>query len=218
MTGPLLVVLHLIPHGVLAGLFFVMGVQALEANGITAKLVFLLRDEVLTPPNEPLRKIKRRSALWLFVMIELVGFGATFAITQTVAAVGFPIFIFLLIPLRALVLPHIFHPEELDLLDAPTASDFTMEGIGGSWDGKLTPPEPSGDETTVSSRESSRTPSRRHSFVRDGLFASPGNPRKSQEHLAEMGDMQSGQSTATRRLSVDRRSTNIRRGSSSCET
>jgi len=30
MSGPLLVVLHLIPQGVLAGLFFVMGVQALE--------------------------------------------------------------------------------------------------------------------------------------------------------------------------------------------
>ena len=41
MTGPLLVVLHLIPQGVLAGLFFIMGVQALQGNGITQKLVFL---------------------------------------------------------------------------------------------------------------------------------------------------------------------------------
>ena len=44
MTGPLLVVLHLIPQGVLAGLFFIMGIQALESNGITAKILFLARD------------------------------------------------------------------------------------------------------------------------------------------------------------------------------
>ena len=41
MSGPLLVVLHVIPQGVLAGLFFIMGVQALEANGITNKVLFL---------------------------------------------------------------------------------------------------------------------------------------------------------------------------------
>ncbi|KAI9742949.1 MAG: hypothetical protein M1835_002992, partial [Candelina submexicana] len=41
MSGPLLVVLHLIPRGVLAGLFFIMGVQALEGNGITLKMLFL---------------------------------------------------------------------------------------------------------------------------------------------------------------------------------
>ncbi|PNY29118.1 transporter [Tolypocladium capitatum] len=131
MTGPLLAVLHLIPQGVLAGLFFVMGVHALEANGITAKLIFLCRDKSLTPANHPLRAIKRRSAVWLFAAAELLGFGATFAITQTVAAVGFPVFILALIPIRAVLLPRIFHRDELALLDGPTASAFTMEGIGG---------------------------------------------------------------------------------------
>ncbi|CAI4210497.1 unnamed protein product [Parascedosporium putredinis] len=66
-----------------------MGIQALEANGITAKLIFLGRDKALTPPSHPLLKIRRRRAIWFFVAIELVGFGATFAITQTIAAVGF---------------------------------------------------------------------------------------------------------------------------------
>lgn len=91
MTGPLLVVLHLVPHGVLAGLFFIMGFQALQANGITAKLLFLARDKNLTPASSPLKLVKRRAAIWGFVIVELVGFGATFAITQTIAAVGFPI-------------------------------------------------------------------------------------------------------------------------------
>lgn len=137
MTGPLLTVLHLIPHGVLAGLFFVMGIQALEGNGITAKLLFLARDAALTPATANLARAKiRRSAVWLFVGVELLGFAATFAITQTVAAVGFPVFIFALIPLRALVLPRLLTPKELAVLDAPTASPFTMEGIGGAWGGE----------------------------------------------------------------------------------
>lgn len=208
MSGPLLVVLHLVPHGVLAGLFFIMGIQALEANGITSKLVFLLRDKNLTPPNAPLKAVKRRSAIWWFVIIELVGFGATFAITQTIAAVGFPVFILALIPIRALLLPRLFSEEELAALDAPTASEFTMEGIGGSWGGAAAT---SGDgnadpnEVAVSSRSVSPAASRASAFLRperrDSVFASPGSPRKSQEDLAELGRIGSGQSTATRRRS-----------------
>ncbi|KAF4343064.1 chloride-bicarbonate anion exchanger AE2 [Fusarium beomiforme] len=193
MTGPLLVVLHLIPHGVLAGLFFVMGVQALEGNGITSKLIFLARDRALTPSNNPLLQIHRRSAIWYFVLVELVGFGATFAITQTVAAVGFPVVIFALIPIRALILPYVFSPEELCLLDEPTASEFIMEGIGGSWGGK-------GDETVEQHNDCCRRPEHR-----DSVLAHPGAPRKSQENLAELGQIQARQSTATRRRSLERR-------------
>jgi len=132
MSGPLLVVLHLIPQGVLAGLFFVMGVQALEGNGITLKLLFLCKDRSLTLASEPLKRIDRRAAIWVFVAIQLVGFGGTFAITQTIAAVGFPIIILLLIPFRTWVLPKWFTEEELRLLDAPTASPFTMISVGGN--------------------------------------------------------------------------------------
>lgn len=131
MTGPLLVVLHLIPQGVLAGLFFIMGVQALEGNGITKKLLFLARDSALTPASDPLRRIARKRAVWYFVGLELVGFGATFAITQTIAAIGFPIIILLLVPVRTFLLPRYFSADELALLDAPTASPFTMESVGG---------------------------------------------------------------------------------------
>jgi hypothetical protein len=132
MSGPLLIVLHLIPQGVLAGLFFVMGVQALQGNGITAKLVFLLKDRNLTSAGDPLKRIRRRSAVWAFVGLELVGFGATFAITQTIAAIGFPVFILLLIPARTWILPRYFTDEELRVLDGPTASPFTMESVGGN--------------------------------------------------------------------------------------
>ncbi|KAL2676898.1 hypothetical protein Neosp_010665 [[Neocosmospora] mangrovei] len=206
MTGPLLVVLHLIPHGVLAGLFFVMGVQALEGNGITAKLVFLARDRALTPSASPLLRVRRRAAIWGFVLVELVGFGATFAITQTVAAVGFPVFILALIPIRAWLLPYVFSPEELSLLDEPTASEFTMEGIGGAWGGGSGKDEdPSNETSAMSSRKVSQTGPLRRLEHHDSVFAHPGAPRKSQEDLAELGQIQSAQSTATRRRSIDRR-------------
>ncbi|KAL2014291.1 hypothetical protein VTN00DRAFT_1816 [Thermoascus crustaceus] len=134
MSGPLLVVLHLIPQGVMAGLFFIMGVQALEGNGITQKLIFLAQDRHFTPASNPLKGIERRSAIWIFVLLELIGFGGTFAITQTIAAIGFPVIILLLIPVRSFLLPRWFTRQELSILDAPTASPFTMESVGGTYD------------------------------------------------------------------------------------
>ncbi|TGZ79115.1 inorganic anion exchanger [Ascodesmis nigricans] len=132
MTGPLLTVLGLIPQAVMAGLFFVMGLQALEGNGLTLKLLYLLQEDNLISPSEAFRKA-RLGAVWAFVAIELVGFGATFAITQTIAAVGFPVIIFILIPVRTFLMPKWFRPAELGVLDAPTASAFTLESVGGSW-------------------------------------------------------------------------------------
>ncbi|KAF2006222.1 hypothetical protein P154DRAFT_603655 [Amniculicola lignicola CBS 123094] len=132
MTGPLLIVIHLIPQAVLAGLFFVMGVQALQGNGITLKMLFLARDRHLTSRSDPLTRVERRPAIWAFVALELVGFGATFAITQTIAAIGFPVFILLYVPLRTWVMPRWFSAEELGVLDQPTASPFTMESVGGN--------------------------------------------------------------------------------------
>lgn len=185
MTGPLLVVLHLIPQGVLAGLFFIMGYQALEGNGVTAKMLFLLRDSDLTPASSPLRRIRRRSRVWLFVALALVGFGATFAITQTVAAVGFPVFIIALIPARALLLPKLFTPQELAILDAPTASPFTMESVGGTYGGDT--PDGEGNRSSIDANQPGGTSG--------GLFrggegdAEVGIDRgKSEAELAERGE------------------------------
>jgi boron transporter len=133
MTGPLLIVLHLIPTGVLAGLFFVMGIQALQGNSITLRLLYLFRDPELHDKDDPLRKLKRQSAVWVFIIIQLLGFAATFAITQTIAAIGFPVIILLLIPFRTFAMPYWFTDEELRTLDAPTAGEFVMSSVGGSF-------------------------------------------------------------------------------------
>ncbi|KAF8800897.1 hypothetical protein BYT27DRAFT_6819982 [Phlegmacium glaucopus] len=83
LTGPFLHLLHLIPRGVLAGLFWYMGIDALQSNGITRKILYLIQDKSVTPKQDPLKKV-RKSRILLFVGVQLLGFGATFAITQTI--------------------------------------------------------------------------------------------------------------------------------------
>lgn len=156
MSGPLLVVLHLIPQGVLAGLFFIMGVQALEGNGITLKMLYLCRDRNLTPASDRLSRIQRKQAIWYFVALELIGFGATFAITQTIAAIGFPIIILFLIPVRTFLMPRYFTKEELSILDAPTASPFTMESVGGNF-GEDVDPSPNSTDLIENAEPAGRS-------------------------------------------------------------
>ena len=60
-----------------------MGLDALNTNGITKKIYYLIRDRATVLPKEPLRKV-RRSRLLLFVAIQLLGFGVTMTITQTI--------------------------------------------------------------------------------------------------------------------------------------
>lgn len=126
-----------------------MGVEALLENGITKKCLFLLRDRSLTPSaTEPLTRIRRKRAIYYFVALELLGFAATFAITQTVAAIAFPIIVLSLVPVRTFLLPKYFSPEELTILDAPTASPFTMESVGGNF-GEDASPDGSGESTAT---------------------------------------------------------------------
>lgn len=149
MTGPFEHLLGLIPKGVLAGLFWYMGSSALFGSGVTALFLYLIRDKSLTSPSDPLHKV-RKSRIMMWLTFELLGFAATFAITNTIAAIGewilpkisgppfsdvllsgFPIVIALLIPFRILVIPklHLFTDEELDILDGPVASPFTMQSV-----------------------------------------------------------------------------------------
>ena len=60
-----------------------MGLDAMQGNGVTYKLLYLIRDKRLTPRDEPLRKV-RTSRIILFTVIQLIGFGATFTIVQTI--------------------------------------------------------------------------------------------------------------------------------------
>ena len=60
-----------------------MGLDEISGNGITQKVLYFLTDRTMTPYNEPLRRV-RKTRILLFVAVQLIAFGATFAITQTI--------------------------------------------------------------------------------------------------------------------------------------
>lgn len=61
-----------------------------------------------------------------------MGVAISIAISQTIAAIGFPVIITALIPLRWIVLPRIFTEQELLVLDGPTAdADVVLCSMGG---------------------------------------------------------------------------------------
>lgn len=132
MTAPFLSILALIPRAALAGLFFIMALQAYCSNGLTHTLLFLMRDrQHPTSQHDPLRTIRRRGAVWKFLCFQLVGFAATLAVTETLGAIAFPAVIVAMVPVRACVLPRYFGAEELAVLDRAVASEFTAESFGG---------------------------------------------------------------------------------------
>lgn len=59
-----------------------IGADTLLVNGITKKILYLIKDKKFTSKQDPLNKV-RKSQILLFIGIQLVGFAATFAITQT---------------------------------------------------------------------------------------------------------------------------------------
>jgi hypothetical protein len=131
MTGPLLVVLHTMPRALFCGVFFVVGWGSIEGNGIVDNALFICREKRFVSPQEP-RLTLKKSRIALYIMFQLLGVGFSVAISQTIGALGFPVIIVSLIPLRWVILPRIFTEHELLVLDAPTAdADVVLASMGG---------------------------------------------------------------------------------------
>merc|ERR1711964_17783 len=92
MTGPLLTVLHLMPRAIFSGVFFIVGWGSIESNGIVKKILFLIREKRFQQPDDPLLKVRKR-AICHFIGWQLLGWACTVAISQTIAAIGFPVLI-----------------------------------------------------------------------------------------------------------------------------
>lgn len=125
MTRPLLVVLATIPRAVFAGVFIAVGWSSIESNPIFLRTMDLLRSPIRTPT-------KRRRATVCFLGLQWLTIGAEIAISQTLGAIGFPVIILLLLPLRWTLMLRWFSPEDLHRLDNPTAdADVVLESFGG---------------------------------------------------------------------------------------
>ncbi|KAF2267808.1 HCO3 transporter family protein [Lojkania enalia] len=131
MTGPLLVVLHTMPAAVFGGVFFVVGWGSIESNGIVKKLIYLQSERRFLAPSNPLLTIPRRKVA-LYIALQILGVAVTVAISQTIAAIGFPVLIIALIPLRTWVMPRWFSKKELGVLDDLTANNkMVLASLGG---------------------------------------------------------------------------------------
>lgn len=85
MSGPLLVVLGLIPQAILAGLFFIMGISGLHGNIITNRIRFIFIDEdyIRHDPHCPqyfkeMHSIPKEKRKWFYVylILQLIASGA----------------------------------------------------------------------------------------------------------------------------------------------
>lgn len=131
MTGPLLTVLHVMPRSIFAGVFLVVGWGSIESNGILQRLVWLVREPRFIQPTDPLLTIPR-SKIGLYLFWQALGVLSSVAISQTIAAIGFPVLIIALIPLRWLLLPKMFSVKDLTVLDALTADNaVVLASLGG---------------------------------------------------------------------------------------
>jgi hypothetical protein len=105
---------------------------SIESNSILSKALFLISERRFIPASHPLLKIPRRRTA-LFISIQLIAVAACVAISQTIAAIGFPVLITALIPLRTVLIPRWFTPRELAVLDALTADNpAVLVSFGGT--------------------------------------------------------------------------------------
>ncbi|KAI4722441.1 hypothetical protein E4T48_01404 [Aureobasidium sp. EXF-10727] len=131
MTRPLLVVLHTMPSAIFAGVFFIVGWGSIESNTIVQKLIYLMSEDRFITKDEPLRRVSRKKIL-LWLALQALGVAATVAISQTIAAIGFPVIIIALIPLRTHIIPRCFDKQELEVLDDLTANNpCVLASLGG---------------------------------------------------------------------------------------
>lgn len=107
----------MIPVAVLSGFFLYMGFATFEGNQFSDRVKLFFTDKSLVPPYRYLKKIPFRT-IAKFTGIQLLALGLIYGITWSPAAISFPVFILLLVPLRNVVLPRVFTKEQLELLDS----------------------------------------------------------------------------------------------------
>jgi hypothetical protein len=130
MTGPFLICYSLISRAVLAGVFIGIGWGSVEVSAITHQILHLMRDPNHMDIDDPLLRLSRKRILG-YTLTMFIGFALLFGISQTIAAIGFPVLVLLLIPFRIIVLTKWFTPEELTILDSSVASSLPLDSIGG---------------------------------------------------------------------------------------
>ncbi|QLG70151.1 hypothetical protein HG535_0A00900 [Zygotorulaspora mrakii] len=127
MARPFLVCLGEIPQAVLSGLFFIMGIQGLLGNEIISRIMWLFTEQRSKTADNALYYVSNKYLI-TFLCFSLAGFVGEFAITNTVAAIGFPL-ILLLTVIASFLFPKCFPKRQLNILDTKVAEEFTLKNL-----------------------------------------------------------------------------------------
>ncbi|CAC5412080.1 Anion exchange protein 3,Anion exchange protein 2,Band 3 anion transport protein,Electrogenic sodium bicarbonate cotransporter 4 [Mytilus coruscus] len=109
-------VLKAVPMAVLFGVFLYLGISSLSGVQMFKRLKLLLIPVKYHPSRGFVRRVKTMK-MHLFTIIQLVLLVLLLIIKSTAAALAFPLFVILLVPLRISGLPRIFTGQELHELD-----------------------------------------------------------------------------------------------------
>lgn len=121
--------LRAIPMPVLYGLFLYMGVTSMHGNQFFERLRLWLTDPAMLPAFHYVRRVPAR-AIHAFTAVQAASLALLWLVKVSAIALLFPIFIALLVPLRAL-LTRFFAAEHLEALDSEeTPKDVEDEFSG----------------------------------------------------------------------------------------
>ncbi|XP_062574717.1 anion exchange protein 3-like isoform X1 [Saccostrea cucullata] len=124
LWGPLL---RLVPMAVLFGIFLYVGVSALSSLQLYRRMKLLFIPNKHHPSIGYVRRV-RTIKMHLFTVIQVLMLALMFGLKLSPAAIAFPLFIILLIPVRLKVMNYFFSEQELGELDKEDEdSDFEDE-------------------------------------------------------------------------------------------
>lgn len=124
LWGPLL---RLIPMAVLFGIFLYVGVSALSSLQLYRRMKLLFIPVKHHPSTGYVRRV-RTIKMHLFTVIQVLLLALMFGLKLSSAAIAFPLFVILLIPVRLRIMNYFFSEHELEELDKEDEdSDFEDE-------------------------------------------------------------------------------------------
>ena len=118
-------ILSYVPMSVLFGLFLFMGVASMTGNQFFERVRLWVTDPQMLPPTHYVRRVPK-GKISLFTVIQALCLGVLWLVKTSALGILFPVFIALLLPVRALM-KRFFSPEQLAYLDAEEEPDMERE-------------------------------------------------------------------------------------------
>ncbi|KAJ3416594.1 hypothetical protein HDV05_000876 [Chytridiales sp. JEL 0842] len=130
LVPALLKILGSVPIAVLSGLFLIMGLEAFQNNQFAERILMasclIYRDEDrFTAFPHIWKRIRGLPYIqWAgFTGVQVLLLGLIFGITESPAAIGFPLCILVMVPVRRYLLPLVFNKEAMEALDGEDSGE-----------------------------------------------------------------------------------------------